>query len=130
MKALDYQLGNYVRYKDNIIKIDAIHLRKVGFHSRNDKLAWVRIGCIEPIRITKVFMDKNFEFNKDYYIKYFADTDIHLPYILNLSNNNTWNMILMDDSLTIEDDPIIHIKYVHQLQNILKLCDVTKDIIP
>lgn len=130
MKALDYQLGNYVRYKDNIIKIDAIHSKKIGFHSRNDRLSWVRIGCIEPIRVTKIFMDKNFEFNKDDYIKYFADViDIH-PYILNLSDNTTWNILFKDDSLIIEDDPIIHIKYVHQLQNILKLCNVTKDIIP
>ena len=40
-------------------RIDAVHLRKLGWHSRKDKLAWTRIGLVRPIPMTSELLEQN-----------------------------------------------------------------------
>lgn len=68
MKGLKLQLGDYVFIKSPsgdtaLIKIAAIHQKKVGYHNTPNKLNWVRISLLEPIPLTAEILEKN-GFNK------------------------------------------------------------------
>lgn len=68
MKGIKLQLGDYVFIKSpsgntTLIKIAAIHQKKVGYHSTPNKLNWVRFSLLEPIPLTSEILEKN-GFNK------------------------------------------------------------------
>lgn len=66
MKGIKLQLGDYVfikslngGYHTTLIKIAAIHLKKVGYHRTLNKLNWVRFSLLEPIPLTSEILEKN-----------------------------------------------------------------------
>ena len=66
MKGIKLQLGDYVLikslyggYHTSLIKISAIHLKKVGYHNVLDRLNWVRFSLLEPIPLTIEILKKN-----------------------------------------------------------------------
>jgi hypothetical protein len=56
---MELMLGNFVLIEGKPKKIDAIHLKKVGWHGRSDRLNWTRISQIKPIPISDEFDDTN-----------------------------------------------------------------------
>lgn len=66
MKGIKLQLGDYVfikslngGYHTTLIKIAAIHQKKVGYHNVPNKLSWVRFSLLEPIPLTSEILEKN-----------------------------------------------------------------------
>lgn len=64
MKGIKLQLGDYVFIKSlngdtTLIKIAAIHQKKVGYHNVPNKLSWVRFSLLEPISLTSEILEKN-----------------------------------------------------------------------
>lgn len=66
MKGIKLQLGDYVfikslngGYHTTLIKIAAIHQKKVGYHKVPNKLNWVRFSLLEPIPLTPEILEKN-----------------------------------------------------------------------
>lgn len=66
MKGIKLQLGDYVFIKSlsggyhiSLIKIAAIHQKKVGYHNVLDRLSWVRFSLLEPIPLTSEILEKN-----------------------------------------------------------------------
>lgn len=60
MKASELMIGDYVAVEPSgmTIQIAAIHKSKVGYHSVENKLSWVRIGLLRPIPLTEEFYEK------------------------------------------------------------------------
>lgn len=61
MKATELMIGDYVLVKPSmmLIKVAAIHHKKVGYHAVTHKLNWVRMDLLEPIPLTPEILEKN-----------------------------------------------------------------------
>ena len=130
MKPTELQIGDYLLIKSlfggyytTLIKIAAVHQRKVGYHKVFDKLNWVRFGLLEPISLTpEILKASGFEQDADDEDKYsFEDTTIvfkhDAKYLFSASVNGSKGMLFL------------YANYVHELQHALKLCGVDKEII-
>lgn len=131
MKGIKLQLGDYVfikslngGYHTTLIKIAAIHQKKVGYHRTPNKLNWVRFSLLEPIPLTSEILEKNglkhyiTEENSDD----FDNREGDLYYCLNKTADGYMSCIDVAHSFTISG----LIKYVHELQHILRLCKLDK----
>ena len=52
MKATELSVGDIVLIDGKPTRIDAVHLRKVGWHSSKDRLTWTRIDKVQPMPVT------------------------------------------------------------------------------
>ena len=131
MKKTKLQIGDYVfikslsgGYNTTLIKIAAIHQGKIGYHKVPNKLNWVRIGLLEPIPLTPEILEKiGFkhcvtEEDGDS----FDNREGDLYYCLNRTADGYMSCIDVTHSFTISG----LIKYVHELQHILRLCGIYK----
>ena len=131
MKKINLQIGDYVfikslygGYHTTLIKVAAVHQGKVGYHKVPNKLNWVRIGLLEPIPLTPEILEKiGFkhcvtEEDGDS----FDNREGDLYYCLNRTADGYMSCIDATHSFTISG----LIKYVHELQHILRLCGIDK----
>ena len=65
-------LGNLVLLDGKVIRVDAIHHKKVGYHKTCDKLIWVNQSQIKPIKLSKDFLERN-GFKEDEWIEGWYD---------------------------------------------------------
>lgn len=107
MKAAELQLGNLVMLGDKIIRVDAIHKRKVGYHARFDKLNFVFEDRLNPIPLTTEIIEKN---------GFKSELGLGGRFILEIESFNCRIKFSAID-------------YVHELQNTLTLCKIYKKII-
>lgn len=106
MKADDLMRGDYVLHNGNVIKVAAVHKRKIGYHERPDRLTWLFENQFEPIEVTKeILIKNNFEFNE-------------LDNFCWITDNTYWED---GEVRTYEDAYICEGKYVHQLQHLFSL---------
>ena len=125
LKATDLMVGNIVNVIPSglPIRIAAVHNRKVGYHSVVNRLEWVREAHLEPIPLTREILEKNgMKFDSEYDFKHF-DGDNGYLLELNVNENGEvwWTM-------EYGEYEIFQIKYVHQLQNIMKTLGIKKEI--
>lgn len=127
MKANELQVGDYIRIKPSLlpISISAVHQRKIGYHAHPNKLEWVRQGLLEPIPLTEELLAKNFEKN--------GDEGYQLDNTWRIWQNPNFGYIAA--TLTIDDygggsyEPCVPIRYLHELQQFLRLLKVQKNIV-
>ena len=144
MKGIKLQLGDYVFIKSlnggyhiSLIKISAIHQKKVGYHNTPNKLNWIRFSLLEPIPLTSEILEKNgyskvpqpgcanpyhWELNQ-----YEEETGELLYRIKAYSNLFRGMYISIDnfgDCATINFSK--QIEYFHELQQALRLCSLDK----
>ena len=140
MKGIKLQLGDYVfikslngGYHTTLIKIAAIHQKKVGYHNVPNKLNWVRFSLLEPILLTSEILEKS-GFDKipqsgcsnPYYWEfkeYEKGTDALLYHIKAYSNPFRGMYIFIDnfgDCATLSFNK--QIESLHELQQALRLC--------
>lgn len=123
MKNYEFQVGDYVLHYGKVIKIEAAHLKKVGYHNdRRDRLTWVRISELQPIEITKDFLDWAFEFNEEDTLQYNFEGETDKVFFFAPNKWWHWNFVWCSETkeLFIEDDPLIRMMYIHQLQHVLR----------
>lgn len=123
MKASELQIGDYVNYRGQIIKVTSLYDKggsnEVGWSDKES--VWVNGRCIEPIPLTAEILENNgfTRFGTDYILKgeHFGLDNPSIP-----SNylDNYWLRISIKT---------VHIEYVHQLQHALRLCGITREII-
>lgn len=132
-------LGNLVLLDGKVIRVDAIHHKKVGYHKTCDKLIWVNRSQIKPIKLSKDFLERN-GFKEDEWIEGWYD-DNH-----EWSEDRVLRMVGVDGRVVLSDsqnyinsrnefyvrvdnkdmDSIARaeLTYVHELQNLLTFCDI------
>lgn len=114
MKNTELKIGNYVQHNDEIIKVEQITKRKIGYHRNGDKsrMHYLKYSEIKPIEITEdILIRLGFE-------ETFDDT---YPEILRYDKIN---VIKFDERLLvyifnkcIDCHFSDRIKYIHELQN-------------
>ena len=128
MKATELMNGDYITVTPSgmLIKVAAVHKRKVAYHACTNKLSWVREGLLRPIPITPEILEKNGFKNNG------KDKDMYY-----------WNWSICDDCISYDNGTgkirifhslgnlvfVLPLRYVHELQHALKLCKIEKEII-
>lgn len=129
MKANELQIGDYVNYRGQIIKVTSLYDKggsnEVGWSDKES--VWVNADNVEPIPLTPEILNKNFpKPNGDYWVE--GDfpiigysipciTDGNCPYV---------EVSIYDPARVMEFEMFFH--YVHELQHALRLCGIEKEI--
>ena len=132
MRVCELMVGDLVLHDGKVIRVDAVHKRKIGYHKTKDKLTWLFCGQFDPVFLTPSILEKNgFVLNeviKEYYIFRGIDNRVYLcndhEYI---NSRNEWHVhIDSEDYCTIAN---CELTYVHELQQILRLCKIKTEIV-
>jgi hypothetical protein len=120
-------VGDFVLHDGKVIRVDAVHKRKIGYHKTKEKLTWLFIGQFEPILLTPEILEKNgFERDKNISL-YNAYTGINSRVTLHddfmlMNSRNMWHVhVDSEDYCTIAN---CELTYVHELQQLLRLCKI------
>ena len=134
MRVNELSVGDIVLIDGKPTRIDAVHLRKVGWHSRKDKLAWTRIGLVRPIPLTSEILEQNgfkkFNFSDiegQHQWTWWLDTLTSVSLWCRELNDNPkegW-MVRIDSPLASHCSKV---EFLHQLQQTQRLCGIDKEI--
>ena len=116
MKTTELQIGDYALVKPSmmLIKIAAVHYKKVGYHAVTHKLNWVRMNLLEPIPLTPDILNANgFRYKESWSAWWhYSDGDI----------GSDFQIDCCEDGFALQDCANARIDYVHELQHALRLC--------
>ena len=122
MKANELQIGDYVNYHGQIIKVTSLYVKggcnEVGWS--NKESVWVNADNVEPIPLTAETLEKNgFKYMTGlWYIQTKEIRPIQIVF-------KETNVI----TLSINCTPVpINLKHVHQLQHAFRLYGIEKEI--
>lgn len=122
MKANEIQIGDYVNYRGQIIKVTSLYDKggsnEVGWSDKES--VWVNGRCIEPIPLTPEILEKNGWM-------YIAEDKVFYPE--NLKGELPWICYITDGSNEVfRMKDFCNLQYVHELQHALRLCEIEKAI--
>lgn len=134
MRTSDLMISDYVLVKPSmiVIKVAAVHNKKVAYHAVTHKLNWVREGLLMPIPIIPEILEKNgFEpIYKDdksaYKWKEYDDDDNYQSIVIDFRvkrASEVWNGKAKKSYKG-------EILCLHELQHIMKICGINKTIEP
>ena len=130
MKANEIQIGDWLYYKGQFnafhFKVESITKKKVGYHAEPNehRMNYLRLSECKPIPLTPEILKKN---GFKHYVTEedgdcFDNREGDLYYCLNRTADGYMSCIDVTHSFTISG----LIKYVHELQHILRLCGLDK----
>lgn len=131
MKATELCVGDIVLIDGKPTRIAAVHLSKVGWHSRKDKLTWTRIGLVQPILLTREVFGRNgwrcVKFS-EYVEKYYL-TDDYCELAADEFSDGVWRVSY--DCLEMGNVPYesVNIFWLHELQHFLRRHGIGKEIV-
>ena len=142
MKGAKLQIGDYAfikslygGYHTTLIKIAAVHQKKVGYHKVPNKLNWIRIEQIEPIPLTSEILEKN-GFNKvpqpgcsnpyHWEFKEYEEETGGLLYLIKAYSNFFRGMRITIENYVDGNNFGKQIEHFHELQHALRLCELNK----
>ena len=126
MKCKDLTISDYVKHDGAIKIVDAVYLYSVSVYDPSKpwgiaKSELVSVDDIEPIKLTSDILVKN-GFDKDERSKYF-----HV-YTLNIKGSYDFDICWSSvNGFNYEGDCML--TYVHQLQHLLRLCGIEKELV-
>lgn len=135
MKAKELMVGDWVKVKPSgiVIKVAAVHQKKVAYHAVQSRLEWVRQDLLEPITTTKEILEKSefrcIEKNAKYE---WSENNLIIWVILMCREDGKKFQVVHIESLKLGIIPTIYhklISTVHELQHALRLCGIKKEII-
>lgn len=130
MEKLKYKslmIGDYISVKPSgmPINVAAVHHKKVAYHAVINKLVWVRKSLLEPIPITAEILEKNgFEKIEAKYYRYFLEEKDYYESVSVYFDEEPNVQVRVLDGSEFRG----RIKYVHQLQQASRLCNIRKEI--
>ena len=132
MRLCELMVGDLVLHDGKVIRVDAVHKRKMGYHKTKDKLTWLFYGQFEPISITKEILEKNGFERENLITSYNHYIGIDNRVSLNddfycMNSKNMWTAhIDSEDYCTIAH---CELTYLHELQHLLKLCNINFEFV-
>ena len=129
MKGSELMIGDYVIAEtiNKPIRIAAIHKYKVGYHSHDTTIAWVGRGLISPIPLTHdILVNNGWVYGEEDGIAFYKGILTFEPCS---KNEFEWRVRRDFDFIDATNSTPIRIRYVHELQHLLKLVNLQKDII-
>lgn len=131
MKVCELMVGDLVLHDGKVIRVDAVHKRKVGYHKTKDKLTWLFSGQFEPIFLTTSILEKNgFEdqgFRHHNELNGIDDRVVLSNERERMNSVNEWYVHI--DSIYYCTIANCELTYVHELQHLLRLCKIDKEFI-
>lgn len=132
MKVNVLQIGDYVNYRGQIIKVTSLYDKggsnEIGWSDK--EYVWVNADNIKTIPLTAEILEKNgFEKRQDNYEYFDDDEGLNITFHPKSTNytNGAYDYIDIEKwCLTINEMPI---SFVHELQHVLILCESKKEII-
>ncbi len=138
MKATDLMIGDYVYVKPSkmVIKVAAVHNKKVAYHSCISKLSWVGEGLLEAIPLTKDILIKNGfgsvieGIYNDWEIETYSNQNLRISLSHVESEYNPTQLVVYmgyepQERVVLRMMPC---EYVHELQHAFRLCRIKKEI--
>lgn len=126
MKTHELQIGDLVHVMPSsmLIRVAAVHHKKVAYHEYTHKLSWVRDGLLRPIPISKEILEKNFE--KKIHHGIFDD---YFDFEIWEYSDSMYVAYYHSCEFSLPDSRILGISYVHELQHVLKMFGIKKEIV-
>lgn len=125
MKASELMLSDYLSYEGQRIKVASITKKKVGYHTKDNenRMYYARLCDCKPILITTDKLEKNgWESMKN------GSGDFILTNPM-VGNDATITKIINGYAMIHGVFNGLVIRYVHELQHVLSLCKIKKEII-
>ena len=137
METKNFMIGDYAFVKPSgmIIKIAAVHHKKVAYHAVINKLTWVRESLLEPIPLTPDILEKNGFVKVEHYYPYptYEYKVESLKFVVRVA-------FPKDSKATERTKPFAEIdaewcwynndcEFLHDLQQVMRLCRIKKEII-
>lgn len=131
MKASELMVGDLVLHDGKVIRVDSVHKRKIGYHKTKDKLTWLFSGQFEPIFLTPSILEKN-GFEDQGFRHHDEYNGIDDRVVLSnererMNSVNEWYVHI--DSIYYCTIASCELTYLHELQHLLKLCNIDKEIV-
>jgi len=122
MKANELMIDDWMLLHDVPFQVTSIYAkngaREIGFGNKED--FWVDISNVEPIKITPEILEKNgWEKRPTGYV-FYTDGKRY--------DNSLWYIFGSSNTFVV-DTAEFQINYVHELQHILKILNIDKEII-
>ena len=135
MRTEDLQRKDWLYYKGRFnafpFQVEQITRKKIGYYAEpnENKMYYLHPSEVYPIPLTKEWMARNFPLNEEYQLKFGSEDTFY--YQID-ANGKKWNLVWTikkdEEYLFIEDDPLIKMRNIHELQHVLKLCGINKEI--
>ena len=137
METKNFMIGDYalVRPSGMLIQIAAVHHKKVAYHAVINKLTWVRESLLEPIPLTPDILEKNGFVKVEHYYPYptYEYKVESLKFVVRVA-------FPKDSKATERTKPFAEIdaewcwynndcEFLHDLQQVMRLCRIKKEII-
>lgn len=133
MDINELMVGDWVMYNPNVFIEDEYEPAKSWYATTIANGADIDLaeeGCYEPIPLTEEFFEKNFIPNNKILSTYkiYESEDMRIR-IMDLTNSGDgyWNVHI--DNEYYETIGSCDVKYVHQLQNQLRICGYEMDVV-
>ena len=129
MKANELMIGDWLFYKGRFnafpFKVEQINKRKVGYHAEpnESRMHYIILSECEPISITPKLLERN-GFKKAQSLYFLQSENKRYSYPFFIEYNAVNNCVFVNDGMI--PMPII---YVHQLQHVIRLCGIDKEIV-
>lgn len=121
IRVTELMVGDLVLHDGKVIRVDAVHKRKIGYHKTKDKLTWLFGGQFQPIPLTTEILEKN-GLTKNCYASFFKEDKYMALEITTEDDGIYW-------TINCNEYGILKLESVHQLQHALKLCEIDKEIV-
>lgn len=139
MNIQELSVGDLVLIDGKPTKIDAVHQKKVGWHSRPDRLKWTRVGQVYPVDITPELLVR-YGFIRsedcDHYAEFVwcDEEDSYMAivqfrfYKESVCGVNTLLRIERNFAGGVDKFHCCNMEHFHQLQQAIRLCKINKKI--
>lgn len=134
MKATEIQIGDRLIYRGRLnvfdFRVEQVTKHKVGYHAEpcESRMHYLRLHEVEPIPLTPEILERNgWEYN-DEDAKFAADTWSGGGLMLQQTDEGFMIVAISDYDDEDTNRTPFTLRYVHQLQHALRLCNIEKEI--